>query len=53
MQVTAPTPKSAGRLLAVGPDVAKLLAVVALRKGVLGSVRLRLDGCVAEDGQFE
>jgi hypothetical protein len=53
MQVSASTPQAARRLLAIGPDVAKLLAVVTLRKGVLGFVRLYLDGDVAEAGQFE
>jgi hypothetical protein len=40
-------------LFAVGPDVAKRLAVVTLRKGVLGFKRLYLDGNVTEAGQFE
>jgi hypothetical protein len=52
MQVATPTPQTAGRLLAVGPDVAKFLAVVALRKGVLRFVGLYLDGNVAESGHL-
>jgi hypothetical protein len=46
MHVAAPTPQTAGRLFAVGPDVAKFLAVVALCKGVLGFVGLHLNGNV-------
>jgi hypothetical protein len=53
MHVAAPTPQTAGRLFADGPDVAKFLAVVALRKGILRSVGLYLDGNVAEIGQFK
>jgi hypothetical protein len=40
-------------LFAVGPDVAKLLAVVTLHKGVLGFIILYLDGNMTEAGQFE
>jgi hypothetical protein len=42
-------------LFAVDPDVAKLLVVVTLRKGVLGFIRvvLYVDGNMAEAGQFE
>jgi hypothetical protein len=40
-------------LFAVGPDVAKFLAVVTLRKGVLGFIILYPDGNMAEAGQFE
>jgi hypothetical protein len=39
-------------LFAVGPDVAEPLAVVTLRKGVLGFV-IYLDGNVEEAGQLE
>jgi hypothetical protein len=46
--MAAPTPQAA-----VSPDVAKLLAVETLRKGVLGFIRLYLDGNVAEAGEFE
>jgi hypothetical protein len=35
VQVAAPTPQAAGRLFAVGPDVAKFLAVVAMRLSTL------------------
>jgi hypothetical protein len=51
--VAAPTPQAAERLFAIGPDVAKLLTVVALHKGVVGFVRLYTDGNVAAAGQFE
>jgi hypothetical protein len=40
VQVTAPAPQITGRLLAVSPDVAQLLAVVTLRETSLGFVRL-------------
>jgi hypothetical protein len=40
VQVTAPEPQAAGRLLAVCPEVAELLAVMALRKTILSSVCL-------------
>jgi hypothetical protein len=50
MQVAAPTPQTARRLFAVGPYVAKFLAVVALCKGVFGFIGLHLDGNVAEVG---
>jgi hypothetical protein len=53
MHVAAPTPQAAGILLPIGPDMAKLLAVVALCKEVFGFVRIYLDGDVAEAGQFE
>jgi hypothetical protein len=43
VQVTAPTPHTAGRLLAVSPDMAELLADVTLREPSLGSVRLSPD----------
>jgi hypothetical protein len=49
----APTPQAAGRLFAVGPDLAKILAVVALRKVVLGLIRLYLDANVTEIGEFK
>jgi hypothetical protein len=47
------TTKAAGRLLAICPDVSQFLPVVALRKGILRSVRLYLDGDVAEVGHFK
>jgi hypothetical protein len=37
VQVTAPAPQAARRLLAVCPDLAELLAVLALRKTILSS----------------
>jgi hypothetical protein len=40
-------------LFAVGPDVAKLLAVVTLSKGVLGFIRLFLVGNMAETGHLK
>jgi hypothetical protein len=48
-----PHTTSSGELFAVGPDVAKLRAVVTLRKGVFGVIILYLDGHIAEAGQFE
>jgi hypothetical protein len=53
MQVAAPTPHAAGRLLAVGTDVANLLAVEILGEGELGFVCLYIDENVAEAGEFE
>jgi hypothetical protein len=53
VQVAATTPQTARGLLAVCPDVAELLAVVALSKPVLSFVRLYLDCNVAEAGQSE
>jgi hypothetical protein len=40
-------------LFAVGPDVAKLLAVVTLRKGLLGFIRFYLDGNMAKAGHLK
>jgi hypothetical protein len=40
VQLTAPAPQAAGRLLAVCPDMAELLAVMALRKTILSSICL-------------
>jgi hypothetical protein len=49
-----PTPPQAtGRLLAICPDVAILLAVVALCKVILWFICLYLDGNVAEVREFE
>jgi hypothetical protein len=48
----AASKQTAGWLFAIGPDVAKLLAVGALRKGILGLISLYLDGNVAEAGEF-
>jgi hypothetical protein len=53
MQVAATTPQAGVRLLAVCPDMSRLLAVVALRKGILRSVCLYLDGDVREVGEFK
>jgi hypothetical protein len=41
--VTAPTPHTTWRLLAVCPDMAEFLAVVTLREASLGSVGLYFD----------
>jgi hypothetical protein len=48
VQVTAPAPLAAGRLLAGCPDVVEMLAVVALRKLILSSTCLHPDCDVAE-----
>jgi hypothetical protein len=53
LQVTAPTPHTAGRLLAVSPRMAELLAVVTLRETSVGFVRLYPDCSVAEASEFE
>jgi hypothetical protein len=53
VQVAAPTPHAAGRLFAVGPNVAKLLAVKTLGERGLGFIRLYLHGDMAEAGQLE
>jgi hypothetical protein len=53
VQVAAPTPHAAKRLLAVGPVVAKLLAVKTLGEGGLVFVRLYLDANVAEVGEYK
>jgi hypothetical protein len=50
---TAPAPQAARWLFAICPYVAKLLAAVALRKGILGPVRLYPDSVVAEAWQTE
>jgi hypothetical protein len=47
------TSSRGGGLFAVGADMAKLLAVVTLRKVVFGFILLYLDGNMAEAGQFE
>jgi hypothetical protein len=43
VQVVDPTLHAMGRLLAICPYVAKLLAVVTLRKNIMDFVRLNLD----------
>jgi hypothetical protein len=53
VQVTAPTPHTAGRLLAVGQDMAELLAAVTLRETSLGFVRLHPDCNMAKARQFD
>jgi hypothetical protein len=40
VQVAATAPQTTGRLLAVFPNVAELLAVMALRKPILGFIVL-------------
>jgi hypothetical protein len=49
VQVTASAPQAAERLLAICPDVAELLAVMALRKTILSSICLYPYCDVAED----
>jgi hypothetical protein len=51
--VTASAPQAAWRLLAIRPDVAELLAVVALVKIFLGSISLHPDSNVAEARQTD
>jgi hypothetical protein len=53
VQVTTPTPHTTGRLLAVSPDMAELLAAVTLRETSLGSVHLYPDCNIAKGHQFE
>jgi hypothetical protein len=53
LQVTAPAPQAARRLLAVCPHVAELPAVMALRKTILSSMCLYPDFDVAEACQSE
>jgi hypothetical protein len=53
VQVSAPAPQTAGRLFAVSPDVAQLLAVVAFGKSILDFIILHPDGNVAEAWQTE
>jgi hypothetical protein len=45
--------QTAGWLFAIYPDVTELLAVVALRKGILASICLHPDSNVAESWQTE
>jgi hypothetical protein len=47
VQVAAPTPQTMGRLLAVCPNVAQLLAVMALRKTIVSFIGLYSDCDVA------
>jgi hypothetical protein len=53
VQVSAPALQTARRLFAISSYVAKLLAVVALRKEILGPIRLHPDSNVAEAWQTE
>jgi hypothetical protein len=53
LQVTASTPHTTGRLLAVSPDMDELLAVVTLRETSQGFVRLYPDCNMAKARQFE
>jgi hypothetical protein len=53
VQLTAPTPYTTGRLLAVSPDMAKFLAVVILLETGLSFVRLYPDCNMAKVYQFE
>jgi hypothetical protein len=43
VQMAAPAPRTTGRLLAVCPDVAELLAVMVLRKTSLGFIGIYPD----------
>jgi hypothetical protein len=47
VQVSTTAPKTVDRLFAISPDVAKLLAVVALGKSIMGSISLHPDSYVA------
>jgi hypothetical protein len=51
--VAATAPQTAGRLLAVFPDVAELLVVMSLRKPILKSIGLYPDCDVAKVWQYE
>jgi hypothetical protein len=53
VQVSVPAQQTAGRLFAISPYVAELLAVVALSKSILGSINLHPDSNVAEAWQTE
>jgi hypothetical protein len=52
MQVATTTPQTSRGFLAVGQDMAKILAVVALRKASLSCVRFYLDNNMVKDIQF-
>jgi hypothetical protein len=51
--MTPPTPQATRGLLAVCPDMAKLLTVVTLRQAILGSACLHFDDNVIEIIEFE
>jgi hypothetical protein len=53
MQVAAPAPHTTGRFPTVSPDVAKLLAALALHKAILNSICLYSDGNMSEGCQSE
>jgi hypothetical protein len=53
VHVTVPTAHTMVRLLAVTPDMAKLLAIVTLRETDLGLVRIYPDCNMAKPRQFE
>jgi hypothetical protein len=53
VQVSAPAPQSGWRLFAISPDMAELLAVLALGENILGSISLHSDSNVAEAWQKE
>jgi hypothetical protein len=53
VQVAASTAHATWRLVAVSPDVAKLLTVVTLSEAILGFVPLYLNGDMTEACQFE
>jgi hypothetical protein len=52
VQVAAPAPQITGRLLAVFPNVAKVLAVMVLRMTILSFIGLYPDCDVAKAWQF-
>jgi hypothetical protein len=53
VHVSSPASQIAGRLFAIIPDMAKLLAVVALGKSILGCIRFHPDSNVAEAWKTE
>jgi len=53
MEVATSTQPTVRGLFTVGPDMAELLAVIALFETCPGSVYLILDNDLAEAGQFE
>jgi hypothetical protein len=53
MQVATTSPQTLWRLVEVGLDMAKVLAVVAMRKAILSSVYLSLDDNMVKAIQLE
>jgi hypothetical protein len=53
VKVAASTPHATWRLVAVSPDVAELLAVIALSKAICVSVGLHFNRDMTEACQFE